>query len=187
MLKPVFENSFKPAPAATKKQIETLIQSLRTPLSAKESAAIDKASKNPYREIKSSNWILPPYLPPKSYFDYLAYSNGGQYCHDDYDIILFSTKEFRENLLGYNVPEYMPKALPFGGNGGGDFYFFDMRSKQEQESGEVEEIISPSFGCEAQTEFPIYFASYIGMSYENATFVADSFLDFAQGRFESHE
>lgn len=164
-----------------------MIQSLRTPLSTTECHKIDEAAKNPYRDIRSSNWVLPPYLPPKSYFQYLACENGGQYQSDEYDFIFFGTKELKSTMLDYHVPEYMPKAFPFGGNGGGDFYFFDMRSEEERETGEI--IIDPkkSIGLDSSIEFPIYVTSYIGMSFEDAQFVATSFVDLIKGQFEPFE
>lgn len=187
MFKPLFEFPFKGKRPATPKQIHDLIQDLRTPLSPSECHKIDEAAKNPYRDIKSSNWVLPPYLPPKSYLQYLTCENGGQYDSNDHDFILFGTKDLKSTMLGYHVPEYMPKALPFGGDGGGSFYFFDMRNKEERETGEVTLDSKAPIGVESDIEFPVYVTTYIGMSFEDAQFVADSFLDLVEGRFDSFE
>ena len=65
-------------------------------------------------------------LPP-SYVELLKLSNGGGITIGDREIAFFSPTEMREYLVAYQFPHYIPGALPFGLNGGGVFYVFDMR------------------------------------------------------------
>ena len=64
---------------------------------------------------------------PNSYIDLLAISHGGAIAVGDREISYFEKDSMRNYMIDYQFPVYMPSALPFGLNGGGIFYVFDMR------------------------------------------------------------
>ena len=64
---------------------------------------------------------------PLAYVELLKLSNGGGITIGDREIAFFNPTVMREYLVAYQIPRYMPGALPFGLNGGGVFYVFDMR------------------------------------------------------------
>ena len=64
---------------------------------------------------------------PRSYVSLLARSNGGGIAIGERELAYFDPQSLRDFLVDYQFPIYMPKALPFGLNGGGVFYVFDMR------------------------------------------------------------
>ncbi|MFO1042266.1 MAG: SMI1/KNR4 family protein [Planctomycetaceae bacterium] len=64
---------------------------------------------------------------PESYVTLLARSNGGGFTIGEREVAYFDPKTIRDYLVDNQFPIYMPGALPFGLNGGGVFYVFDMR------------------------------------------------------------
>ena len=64
---------------------------------------------------------------PRNYVSLLARSNGGGITIGEREIAYFEPQSLRDYLIDYQFPVYMPKSLPFGLNGGGVFYVFDMR------------------------------------------------------------
>ena len=77
--------------------------------------------------IKYLDWELPCYTLPDEFIELLKYSNGN-FCNDDREIGLFSLEDFRDYYLLYMFPEFQPGAIPFGFNGGGTFYAYDLRT-----------------------------------------------------------
>ncbi len=71
-------------------------------------------------------------------------------------------------LLAYELPEYMPGAMPIAFDGQGTFFLFDMRQ--------------PAVGG----EYPIVraHAGYLGWEAEASGVIADSFLAMCRGRTE---
>ena len=93
---------------------------------------------------------------PTSYLNLLAISNGGGIAIGDREITYFEKESLRDYLVDYQFPIYMSGALPFGLNGGGVFYVFDMRKPA------------------VNGEFPILAASSGDLEYENAPVIAQS-------------
>ncbi len=93
---------------------------------------------------------------PNSYIDLLAISNGGGIAVGDREIAYFAKDSMRNYMIDYQFPVYMPYALPFGLNGGGVFYIFDMRK--------------PAI----DGEFPILAVSSGNLCYDDAPTIAHS-------------
>ena len=83
----------------------------------------------------------------------------------DREFGMFDPKSIREYLLSYQLPEYMPGAVPFALDGGGGFYLFDMRA-------------FPIDG-----EFPIVFAhsGSLGWDEDDHVVVASTFNEACRG------
>ena len=138
-------------PPATDAEIAHLQQSVLAPLSAVEIAAINARQQSlwpptdPLREpFDCSRWQIPQRRFPASYVEFLRWSNGGDYVHGERFFMLFRSAEIRGHLLDYQLPEYMPGAIPFGFDGAGTFYLFDMR--EEPVDGEYPILMAHS-GC----------------------------------------
>jgi hypothetical protein len=108
-------------------------------------------------------------LHNSSYFQLLTWSNGGAFCKGQrwYDW-LFATHEVLGITNAYNVPKYMPAALPFAFDGGGIFYVFDLRQPSKLQN------------C------PIYCVSagYLCWNADAAILVANSFDQALDGLFK---
>lgn len=117
-----------------------------------------------YKPFDPRKWQIPAKPLPASFLDFLKWSNGGAFINGDqkFDPI-FSTKTLRDYLVSYAVPQYMPEALPFAFDGGGNFYLFDMRSDS------------------ASGEHPVLFTATGNLGYDDAVLVADSFLETCKG------
>ena len=93
---------------------------------------------------------------PNSYIDLLTISHGGGIAIGDREIAYFEKDSMRNYMIDYQFPVYMPSALPFGLNGGGIFYVFDMRESA------------------VDGEFPIVAASSGNLCYDDAPTIARS-------------
>lgn len=91
---------------------------------------------------------------PESYVMLLARSNGGGFTIGEREVAYFDPKTIRDYLVDYQFPIYMPGALPFGLNGGGVFYVFDMR----------EPAVGP--------DYPILAASSGNLCYDDSPVIA---------------
>jgi len=163
-----------PANGATADDLTALSVNLRAPLSEEEVRAVNTSQMNPFSEMDllhatykpfdPRKWLLPSKPLPSSYADFLKWSNGGSFVSGErrFDPF-FSTSELRAYLVGYNVPQYMPEALPFAFDGCGNFYLFDMRSDP------------------VEGEYPILFTLAGNLGYEDALLIATSFLDVCKG------
>jgi hypothetical protein len=123
------------------------------------------------RSIDPSAWTLPSMPLPPTFQSFLAWSNGGEFVRGSRSFGFFGTKEIREYLLGYSVPQWMPGAAPFAFDGGGTFYMFDMRRM-------------PVDG-----EYPILFvqAGNLGYERDGCWLVADGFVAACEGTTDPHE
>jgi hypothetical protein len=139
----------------SKEEISTLNSFLQSPLSAAEIDDIATRFSGTYSRHPST-WEITIKDLPSSYIDLLAFSNGGGISNGAREIGFFGKKELREYLLEYHFPVWMPFCLPFGLNGGGVFYVFDMRE--------------PSV-C---GEYPIVAASSGALSFDDAVHIASS-------------
>ncbi|MET7402661.1 SMI1/KNR4 family protein [Dactylosporangium sp. NPDC005572] len=110
-------------------------------MTEQEIAAIAAGQRNPFpphdplsaawRPIDARRWRVPGRPPPASYLTWLSWSNGGVFGNGERWFQLLPVDGpggVRAMLLAYELPEYMPGALPFALNGGGVFYLFDMRA-----------------------------------------------------------
>ena len=130
-----------PQLGATQRQLADFATQLFQPLTGQEIADIAAQQRNPfppnhplhpgYLPIDASRWRLPPEQPlPPSYLSLLSWTNGGDFGNGERWFQLLPTdgpRGVRATMLAYELPEYMPGALPFAFNGGGVFYLFDLR------------------------------------------------------------
>lgn len=93
-------------------------------------------------DIKFRDWDLPDYQLPEEYIELLKYSNGGNFCNGDREIGFFRLQDIRSMYISYLFPEFQPGAVPFGFNGGGTFYAYDLRAPSQNPP-----IIATASGC----------------------------------------
>ncbi|NOK63443.1 MAG: hypothetical protein GFH27_549347n2 [Chloroflexi bacterium AL-W] len=89
--------------------------------------------------------------------------DGGLFVNKEREIGFFGAHDIRAYLLNYHFPEYMPLAVPFGLNGGGVFYVFDMRNP-------------PS-----DREFPILASSAGVLDFDDSPIIAYSLAELFAG------
>jgi hypothetical protein len=107
-----------------------------------------------------ATWSFPTRPFPPSYRSFLAWSNGGTFVTGEREFQMLMAQELREYLLLYDVPGLMPGAVPFGLNGAGGFYLFDMRNQPD-----------------GQGEYPILFAATDHLIYDDAVALGHSLPD----------
>jgi hypothetical protein len=136
----VFDDMY-PLPGASEAEIAQFVASIGAPLSKAEVAVINRSQRNPfpkgdplhaaYRPFDPSQWVIPNRPLPSAYLAFLRWSNGGEFRTGERWLQVFPALDPRHGaramMLAYQLPEYMPGALPFAFNGGGTFYLFDMR------------------------------------------------------------
>ncbi|AMV24962.1 hypothetical protein VT84_11225 [Gemmata sp. SH-PL17] len=134
-------NESHPEAGASDEIIAQFVASVLEPLSGEEIAVINRRQQNPFpksdllhatfRPFDPTHWVLPNPLLPASYLAFLRWSNGGAFRTGGREFGFFpalgSGCGVRAMMLGYELPEYMPGALPIAFNGGGTFYLLDMR------------------------------------------------------------
>jgi len=124
---------------------------------------------NVWHPFDPSSWIVPRLALPPPYVDFLSWSNGGDFRTGERWFQFFpaidSTHCVRAYMLGYNLPQHMPLALPFALNGSGIFYFFDMRH-----------------GCIGD-EYPVVCSDSCNLGWEPGQHIriAESFLEACHG------
>ena len=126
----VFERSGPADPAA--------IDQVFLPISPAEIVSVTAQFRNPWpvgspqhaahRPLDPSKWMLPRPPLPRSYVDFLLWSDGASWQTGEREFSCFGCKHLREYLLHYEFPEYMPGAVPIGLDGGGVFGVFDLRN-----------------------------------------------------------
>lgn len=174
----VFDETY-PEAGASGATLAGFAESVGEPLRAAEITTINRRQQNPfpasdslhaaYRPFDPERWILPWGPLPSLYLDFLKWSNGGEFRTGQRWFQFFpaldALRSVRSMLLGYNVPQYMPGALPIAFNGGGTFYLFDMR---ESAIGD---------------EYPVVCAhsGNLGWRADQSVRVADSFLNACRG------
>lgn len=114
---------------------------LGMPLTNNEIAALEDLC-GTSGDIKYLDWELPNYTLPDELIELLKYSNGGNFCNGDREIGLFGLEDIRDYYIRYLFPEFQPGAVPFGFNGGGTFYAYDLRVPSK-----APPIIAVSSGC----------------------------------------
>jgi hypothetical protein len=155
----VFSETKPDRPGAATELIDFEI-ALRAPLSDLE---LKQAGQNP--RIDPTTWKIPQGPLPDSYRSLLQWSNGAWCRTGEREFGFFCTDDpnhgVRAMLLGYELPYYMPGALPFAFDGGGTFYLFDMR--QDAVNGEHPIVCAH--------------AGYLDWEPEACWKIADSFLE----------
>jgi hypothetical protein len=169
----LFTASF-PVEGASEDELRTLVAALSKPLSEEEISAVNALQSNAFlasdplhrhcAAADARDWRIPTNPLPPAYLDILRWSNGGSFWSGDrrFDPF-FSASEIRPYLVGYQMPQFMPDAIPFAFDGGGNFYLFDMRR--------------PSIGG----EYPILFVGSGNLGYNDAVLVATSFVEACRG------
>lgn len=176
--KDIFDDQW-PEPPATEADIIYLQSAVLAPLTQQEIVEVNQAHHHAVpaddptyatgRAFDAASWRIPNKPFPPSFISFLRWSNGGEFTHGDRQFApFFSTYEIRETMLAYEVPEYMPGAVPFGFDGGGTFYLFDMRD-------------DPRNG-----EFPIVFCGAGALDWD-AICIADTFPDLCAGTSDPHD
>ncbi len=130
----------KSAPLKTE-ELSTVKSYLGSPLTENEISALDDLC-SATSDVKYLDWKLPSYILPDELVELLQYSNGGNFYNGDREIGLFGLEDIRDYYLRYLFPEYQPGAVPFGFNGGGTFYAYDLRKTSKYPP-----IIATSSGC----------------------------------------
>ena len=104
---------------------------------------------------------------PPSYLSFVRYSDGGFFQNGGRAFQMYGTG-LRAMMRDYDVPQYMPLAVPFAFNGGGVMYLFDMRQPPD-----------------ADGEYPIICAHASNLDFDphDSPKVADSFPEVCRGRF----
>lgn len=136
----VFDEAYLEA-GASPELLAEFARSVAGPLTPAEVEIVNQSQRNPfppgdplhaaYRRFDPARWVIPTTPLPASYLAFLAWSNGGELRTGARWFQFFPALDPehgpRAMLLAYDLPEYMPGALPFAFNGGGTFYLFDMR------------------------------------------------------------
>jgi len=100
---------------------------------------------------------------PADYRIFLLQSNGGEGFIGKHYLILWRAEELFQFNRDYQVDDYAPGFLMFGSDGGGDGFAFDKRT-------------SP---------FRVMEVPFIGMSVNDAFFIADSFTRMLERMVET--
>ncbi|QEG40172.1 SMI1/KNR4 family protein [Roseimaritima ulvae] len=141
-------------PGVTSEQVSAINAMLQAPLSSSELTDLAKLHAKVPGGTPANEWQIAVRNLPDSYVDLLRVSHGGCLTHGEREIAFFEDRSLREYLLHYEFPVYMPGSLPFGLNGGGVFYIFDMREPARN------------------GEFPILVAHSSCLGYDDATLIA---------------
>ncbi|MFD1885529.1 SMI1/KNR4 family protein [Paenibacillus wenxiniae] len=171
----VFEIVLSAHVGATDEQLHQWANAWNRALSAEEIKQVQDQQRNPfphnsplysqYTPLDATHWSFPQQPLPSSYLQLLRWSNGGEYQTGARTFQLFGINELREMNLTYEVLHYMPGAISFGMDGGGNHYLFDMRN----------DLIDG--------EYPILLASSGNLDYDDALYAADSLMELcSQGK-----
>jgi len=147
-----------PHPGASEEEIARFVRELGLLPSPQEVADDPR--------FDAAQWSMPNGPLPESYLSFLRYSDGGNFQNGDRYLQMFGTG-IRSMMMAYQLPQYMPGAVPFALNGGGVFYLFDMRHSAE--NGEYP-ILCAGSGC-------------LDFDPHNSPVVARSFLEVCRGCF----
>jgi cell wall assembly regulator SMI1 len=101
---------------------------------------------------------------PDDYRDFLTRFNGGEGFIGKHYVILWKAEELHQLNQDYQVSEYAPGFLMFASDGGGDGFAFDTRSRS----------------------YRVMEVPFIGMSVDDAFFVADSFTELLEKMAETN-
>jgi hypothetical protein len=171
-------------PPATREDLQQLADDLSRPLSPGEVESVLATISNPFppndplwskwRPLDPSAWRMPGGELPPAYESFLLSSNGGAVRNGEMEFRFFSTRDLRDAMLRYHVPEYMPMAIPLGLDGSGNLALFDARSPL------------------VAGEFPVLVAAAGNLGFDDARLLADTFEQFCrrtlrvEAAFDSH-
>jgi hypothetical protein len=65
---------------------------------------------------------------PGDYPEFMSAYDGGEGFIDEHYLILWQAKDLKAFSDDYQFDEYAPSLVPFGSNGGGEAFAFDMRT-----------------------------------------------------------
>lgn len=180
----VFDEAL-PEPGATAEALARFVTGVARPLSAAEVAAANAGQRNPFPPgdplhpawwpIDPARWVIPTRPLPPPYLSFLRWSDGGWFRTGRREFGFFGTLDpgggVRAMMLAYQLPEYMPGAVPIAFDGGGTFYLFDLREP-------------PVDG-----EYPVVcaHAGNLGWEPDESWRIADSFLGACRGTVEVHD
>lgn len=173
----LFEHA-NPEKGASLTKTAGFVAGLGLPMTRAEIERVNATQRNPWLPTQPEHatwqpfdpgaWVMPKDRPvPPSYRSFVRYSDGGSFQNGDRLFQMWGTG-LREFLLCYNVPQYMPLAVPFAFNGCGVMYLFDMREPPG-----------------AHGEYPIICAGAGCLTFDPhySPKVADSFPEVCVGRF----
>ncbi|WP_028549441.1 SMI1/KNR4 family protein [Paenibacillus sp. UNC451MF] len=170
----LFETEYVKGQEVTPEEIQQFLTTWNEKLSEAEVDEIVSRQSNPfpvshelhsqYQPFDPTLWVIPQKQLPASYIEFLKYSNGGEFQNGERYFQFFSTNQFREYNLAYELPEYMEAAVSFAMDGCGNHYLFDMREDMKH------------------NEYPILVAHSGYLDYEGCVQVANSFLELCTGR-----
>ncbi|MEO9131263.1 MAG: SMI1/KNR4 family protein [Sphingomonas sp.] len=96
------------------------------------------------------------HILPDDYIKFMEQFNGGEGFIGEHYLSLWKSGDLKTHNREYEFPKYAPALFAFGSNGGGEAFAFDMR-------------VTPA---------TVVIVPFIGLSYQDATWVAASFDDF---------
>lgn len=168
-----------PRPGAADAVIEQFVAEVARPLSAAEIREVNAGQRNPFpasdplnsawRPFDAAAWVIPSRPLPPAYLSLLRWSDGGEFGTGERWFQFFPTLGERHGvraiMVAYQLPQYMPGAVPVAFNGGGTFYLLDMRR--------------PAVGG----EYPVVcaHAGYLAWEPDACRVVADSFVAACRG------
>jgi hypothetical protein len=162
------------SPGATSEQIQLLVASISEPVTETEAREIVARQRNPFpktdplfaafQPVDSREWIFPNRPLPETYLEFLQWSDGPWCANGAREFGFFGTSDVRLMMTAYEIPEYMPFAVPFALNGGGVFYLFDMREDA------------------ADGEYPVVVAAAGNLDWDAAPRIASDFVEACSGR-----
>jgi len=176
----VFDVTLNSPPGATDAVIEQFVAEIARPMSADEIREVNAGQRNPFpasdplhsawRPFDAAAWVIPNRPLPPAYLSLLRWADGAYFGTGDRWFQFFPTLSARSGvramMIAYQLPQYMPGAVPVAFNGGGTFYLLDMRQ--------------PAVGG----EYPVVcaHAGYLAWEPDAWCVVADSFLAACRGR-----
>lgn len=160
-------------PGASPRELEELSSEIARPLDPQEVAewAADDAKRHGVDHPDRSAWVFPRHPLPPAYLSLLSWSNGPLVTQGERELGFFPADVVRGYMLSYQIPEYMPGALPIAFDGGGTFYLLDLRAP-------------PVAG-----EYPILFSHAGNLGYEGDSchVVGASLLEACTGSTDPHK
>lgn len=177
----VFEEAY-PVPGATDAILNQFVVEMVAPPTEDEIQSVHAGQRNPFPKsdplhakwspFDAAGWTIPHGPLPTAYLSFLKWSNGGSFRNGERWFQFFPALDPgqgpRAMLMAYELPQYMPGALPFAFNGAGTFYLFDMRQPA------------------ATDEYPIVcaHAGYLDWEEDACRAVAPSFLEACRGAID---
>lgn len=161
----------QPENPASDAELQRFVETVFAPLTPDEA----RVQRNEYQRLYRESSITPPFSPetwklptrplPAAYLDFLRSSNGGYFEGVNRNLDpLFTTREVRDYLLAYWIPQWMPETCPIGFDGGGTFYLLDLRDAGNN------------------NDYPVIMSGAGCLAFDEALIVASSFAEFIDVR-----